>query len=402
MNLAIGGQRVYWEGPLFGRLSKSGKHFLEREFGWQRLNDNPPGIDPEQLALVWPNKSGPQFDGIMKSEVDYDSDKTDCRSIGPFIRPFPNSLTHVVDDKIQLAKLLEETDLAPQCFSSSHFSNQGNYTCKIIAKDLQNKNFFVKHRFGVQGKSVYYKSYEQVQEWLTTSNKGNAHDFVIQQEIPPMLFDGKKFVLRSHLLLIQRQPPRHDSHRQQRLDDSMTPQNSLIWEAFAHKEAIICQAHAISYDKSRQTNNKAAHVSHAAKKSALPPPVLLKDLPQSHPAANSWLLVYEISQKLVSRIRMDATTRELCEASHRLSENCSAFALMGLDLMMNSDGQMQIVEVNSHPALGWGTMAAVPGQIYDNLVCETLALLIAGRKSQTSFVPLDSKKLAIDAYKVLI
>ena len=388
MNLAIGGQRVYWEGPLFGRLSKSGKHFLEREFGWQRLDGNPPGMDPEQLALVWPNKSGPQFDGKMKSEVDHDSDSTDYRSIGPYIRPFPNSQTKVVDDKIQLAKLLEGTDLAPPCFSSSHFCNQGNDICKIIAKDLQNKNFFVKHRFGVQGKSVYYKSYEQVQEWLTTSNKGNAHDFVIQQEIPPMLFDGKKFVLRSHLLLIQRQPPRHDSHRQQRLDDSMTPQNSLIWEAFAHKEAIICQAHAISYDKSRQTNNKAAHVSHAAKKSALPPPVLLKDLPQSHPAANSWLLVYEISQKLVSRIRMDATTRELCEASHRLSENCSAFALMGLDLMMNSDGQMQIVEVNSHPALGWGTMAAVPGQIYDNLVCETLALLIAGRKSQTSFVPL--------------
>jgi hypothetical protein len=62
---SVKGNCVVWQGPLFGRLPKSGKEYLLQR-GWKLVEESPKDEETTQqhqhLAFLWPSKSGPQFE----------------------------------------------------------------------------------------------------------------------------------------------------------------------------------------------------------------------------------------------------------------------------------------------------------------------------------------------------
>jgi hypothetical protein len=82
----------------------------------------------KRLALIWLSKSGPQFE-INNTTVAH-------------IRPYLKHLTDIVDDKLFLAQALQGLSIAPKYIASPEQANS-------------EKLYFVKHRHGAQGKSVY-------------------------------------------------------------------------------------------------------------------------------------------------------------------------------------------------------------------------------------------------------
>ena len=69
-----------------------------------------------------------------------------------------------------------------------------------------------------------------------------------------------------------------------------------------------------------------------------------------------------------------------------LAPATTCFGLFGNDWILNSQGNLQLCEINSHPALGWGTMAQVDDTVYDDLVLQTLTILLDGHQESSSFV----------------
>jgi hypothetical protein len=163
--------------------------------------------------------------------------------------------------------------------------------------------YFVKHRYGAQGKSVYVYNQKGLKDWYAKSR--NADDFVIQEEILPSLYDGRKFVLRSHIMLFQRG------------GGSLTTIESYLCKH------VICQHHASLYETK---NAKASQISQAGKKH--PPPVLLEELSADHPAAHVFPLVENCSAELVK-----VMTRHLLNS--KIAEGATCFALLGTDLLVD-------------------------------------------------------------------
>lgn len=338
----IKGQRVFWEGPLFGRLTKAGKEHLVRH-GFDKILPSTSGFDGGnhdqhgRLSLVWPNKSGPQF------EV-HDS-------TAAHIRPYPKSATDRLDDKIKLSRIFQgKTDVMPGFIASPDEAVQGNL-------------YFVKHRRGAQGKSVYvFNDQQELQEWWWKSK--NPHDFLIQEEIVPVLCNHRKFVLRSHILLFQQR-------------NHGNSDGSLL-VALLHND-IICQMHSVPYyppadSGPASTNNNASHISQTGG-NKLPEPILLDNLDPSHPAAGAFRKVEECSKKFVATIAPIFSK----EYQDLISAETTCFALLGIDILLDKDdGTAKLCEVNSHPALGWGTMAKVPNEIFDSLIGESLSILMFG------------------------
>lgn len=316
---------VLWNGPLFGRLPKCGRSYLLSK-GFQLLVAEPSSsLFHERLKFAWPNKSGPQFE--MNDTA------------APQIRPYPKRVTDLLDDKIRLADLLRtsSTSIAPKCIPLPDEADD-------------DKRYFVKHRFGAQGKSVYCYTKQELKAWWERSR--NRHDFVIQQEVIPALWQNRKFVLRTHILLFQTTASRSDG--------------IPSFHAYLYKD-IICQHHASEY----VSGQKSAHVSQAGKKHPLP--ILLRDLDSSHPAANAFDKICAVSQELVSLARQD-----VFQVQEDMAPDATCFALLGTDLLVDEHGNVKICEVNSHPALGWGTMSQVEPQVFTKLIEDTLSILVFG------------------------
>lgn len=326
---SIPGRKVYWEGPLFGRLLKSGKRYLEHRWGFQRVQ--PPPVDDdasrERLAFVWPNKSGPQF------SVD---DATAAH-----VRPYPKEATDFLDDKILLSQTLKDTGLMPPHLSSP-------------SEAKPDRLYFVKHRRGAQGRSVYVYNQQELCEWWNSCH--NPQDFLIQEEIVPSLFMGCKFVLRAHILLVQR--------------SFVKDEGSL--KAYLH-DHVICQDHATAYHPTGDSK-AAAHISQAGKKNLPTPRLLLPELvdPFLHPAATALPKIRNLSRRFVHTII--APTFE--QYQDQISQETTCFALLGLDILIDKSGTAKLCEINTHPALGWGTMSNVPPQVFDSLIEESLSLVL--------------------------
>jgi len=336
---AIEGECILWDGPLFGRLTKSGKTYLLGR-GWRQTNDET--NSQKRLAFIWPSKSGPQF------ELD--------DVIAAHIRPYPKYITDVFDDKIQMSRALEGwQSIAPKCVSSPE---------EVDSDRL----YFVKHRYGAQGKSVYVYNKEELKVWW--SNNNNTKNFVIQEEILPSLYEGRKFVLRSHILMLQ------------------TDRGLLKY--FLHKRAIICQEHCTPYEK--HSREKSSQVSQSKRKSQ-PLPILLEDLDLHHPAARSFPKIASCTKQLLSAV-FNTSIGSIFKAgsNNTIGRDTTCFALMGADLIVDENGDIKICEVNSHPALGWGTMSKVPSKVFSNLIENTLSLLLSNgnidEKEKIDFEPL--------------
>jgi hypothetical protein len=253
-----------------------------------------------------------------------------------------------VDDKIRLSQILESrSDIAPKCITTPHEAES-------------DKLYFVKHRHGAQGNSVYVYNKHELEDWWSRSR--NPRDFVIQEEIPPALDQGgRKFVLRSHILILQR--------------------DSELY-SFLHK-TVICQHHSTPYHNSRE---KSSQISQAGKKRH-PLPVLLQDLDPQHPAAQVFPQIEWCSKQLVTTF-LEATG---AQNLYNIARDTTCFALWGTDLLVDNKGHVKICEVNSHPALGWGTMSKVPQKVFSDLIQQVLTLLMDGdleEQEDTGFLPI--------------
>jgi hypothetical protein len=226
----------------------------------------------------------------------------------------------------------------------------------------RDKLYFIKHRYGAQGKSVYVYDKQELEQWWKTSK--NTNDFVIQQEVRPALDpNGRKFVLRNHILVFQK----HGGPMQ----------------AFIHKD-IICLPHASQSNSSHHHSQlpKSAFVSQARRQH--PKPSLLHELEPLHPAANLWPQIRLLAWKLVSLATTSTTLTMYAENPFQqpIGEGTTCFALLGADLLVSEAGAVKICEVNSHPALGWGTMKQVPSKVFQRLIEDTLVVLIGDETLQ--------------------
>jgi len=350
------GEKLLWDGPSFGRLTKDGKKYLITQKGWTAIQKPQnetlsfPSKPNHRLAMTWPSKSGPQFE------------MNDPQAA--HIRPYPKQVTDVLDDKLRLANLLLESgcDILP-----NHI-----FSPEQAASD---RLYFVKHRYGAQGKSVYVYNKSELQDWWETSN--NPQDFVIQEEVVPSTFGGRKFVLRSHILLFHR---RDVSSECESIDAKQF--SPLTFQSYLHKQVIV-QHHAAPYE--RFSKNKASQISQVGK--SHPIPVLLQNLPSNHPAVSLFPQIQLGSKVLMSAFENWFTAERIHSQfpSTVLAPETTCFALLGLDWFVQSpsssnsscgDVELKLCEVNSHPALGWGTMAQVPSIIFKGLVEQTIDCLM--------------------------
>ena len=345
---ALPSQKILWQGPLFGRLTKAGKQRLLHRKGWMEIQQPPteyPDDNETRLALIWPNKSGPQF------EIDDEK--------AAHIRPYPKHVTDVLDDKVRLRKLLQHTEIMPPHTASPDEADP-------------DKLYFVKHRFGAQGKSVYCLNHDELQEWWGRTS--NPQDFAVQEEIMPELYRGRKFAMRSHILMWH-------SNTSTAAKENGTPFRCHLFDD------VIVQHHAVLYDA---TSNKASQISNVGKNH--PTPVLLKDLPSDHPAVDIYPQLVKACEGVLTLFETHFNEEMGFQQALRGSESAAVapettcFALLGLDWLLQAKGnddtrpRVKLCEINSHPALGWGTMAKVPSKVYTDLVQQTLDLLIDASK----------------------
>jgi hypothetical protein len=369
------GERIIiTDSPLFGRLIKGGKQYLLQN-GWTAIEKEtscstttttttttatPQNNNNHRLALIWPSKTGPQFemDDLMAAHT----------------RPYPRHITDVLDDKLRLFNLfrLYQNDNNVESILPTHISSPERASADCL--------YFVKHRCGAQGKSVYVYNKSDLHAWWNRST--NRQDFVIQQEVLPELYNGRKFVIRSHVLLY---------HRNQYTDLLSTNTKAprvVTFESFLHKQ-IIVQHHSAPYDTSTtpHVQRKASYISQAGNKH--PSPVFLHNLPNDHPAADMYPEIRRGSKLLISKFEKWFTEewvyKHHCDISANtfIASDTTCFALLGVDWVVQSksqdkDGKIltKLCEVNSHPALGWGTMSKVPSPFFDELIQEAISLMI--------------------------
>jgi hypothetical protein len=401
VRIHVPGEKILWEGPLFGRLTKQGKAHLLRH-GWiEQLQHQHQSNDINQnhnhgavstttaffteapttpttkmnisrLALIWPNKSGPDFE------------LTDATAA--HIRPYPTHFTDVLDDKVHMAGLLLLPKNAERATSNDLLPRHN--TC--IQDAHPDKLYFVKHRHGARGKSVYVMNYKELLDWWKRTSNKNAHNFVIQEEVLPQTHQGRKFVMRSHILLY------HTSNKNSgNIGDGFTPQHpSDVLFHFHIFDNVIVHHHAAVYER-HNTGNRASHISQAGKKH--PSPLLLHELPRDHPAADIYPQIKSASQHVIDAYKgwfqdllFEKHSTDIVTQASLIAPETTCFALLGLDWLLQSPtqtstttchssvdgGPLKLCEINSHPALGWGSMAKVQSHIFAELVEQTLDMLL--------------------------
>ncbi|KAG7367923.1 tubulin-tyrosine ligase family protein [Nitzschia inconspicua] len=350
------GEKILWQGPLFGRLTKPAKAHLLRN-GWKErpVDHNhkyhqmttTASNTSNRLALIWPNKSGPQL------EMD--------DPFGAHIRPYPKHVTDVLDDKVRMADLLLVTDTQAKNYLPRHISS--------LQDAHRDKLYFVKHRHGAQGKSVSVYNHTELTEWWARTN--NTHDFVVQEEVMPHLFRGRKFVMRSHILVWHHQSAKNMDNGSDRCLDPAT----FHFHVFSN---VIVQHHTSEYEA--DSRRRDCQIIQAGKNH--PAPQLLQELPSDHPAANSFQEIEQASQLVVSAF--ERSLDDTFNKSLVIAPQTKCFALLGLDWLLQSPNtqhenksRLKLCEINTHPALGWGTMAKAPSPVFADLLEQTLDLLLS-------------------------
>ena len=324
--------------PLFGRLIQSGRDYLLQN-GFKESDVLPLS---RTLEVVWPNKK------VMdKFAALHDDHATPIARV----RPYPGHVTDCLDDKRKLADLLQQ-NLEHRGIAPTLVTCNPNDNTTMMLSPSPTGRYFVKHRWGVQGKSVYCFTLAQLVEWW---DQNTSHeDFVIQHEVAPALWENRKFFLRAHILLTST-----------RVDDGTHPEH----RAYLHRH-VICQHHAVDYSD----KDKLSHTSHSGSRlKRHPPPSLTVELDPQHPAADCWRDVERVCQILVKKFGGKLDNQSL---QSEMDGSGVCFALCGVDLLMREDGKVLMCEVNTHPALGWGTMANVSPKVYSDIVRDTLDILL--------------------------
>jgi hypothetical protein len=326
-------ERIYWRGThatlgwgaCVGKIHRDGLRLL-RENGWRE-------VAQDYTAAV------PAFSWATRRALDLPATGPGL----PLVRALPQHCTGAVDDKLRLAELLAAggcADMMPE----THTAPQRT----LLLRPDDRRLWFVKHRFGVKGQAVRPMHGEALGAWLAAL-PASCGDFVVQAEVPPALFDGRKFAMRLHVLLACRAggaPP----------------------AAWVHRDALVLP-HAAPYDAAG-TGDRAAHISQAGRRH--PPPCTTAELPPDHPAADHAAL-WPLLRALVRR-SLDAARGALLPAAR--CERSTLYALMAYDVALRADGTPLLLEINSHPAINDGTMSGVKAEVYTRLVQDVLTLLV--------------------------
>lgn len=258
---------------------------------------------------------------------------------------------------------------------------------------------FVKHRRGVKGQAVYVAHTEGDLRFLQERLRASVADFVVQQEVaPPMLFDGRKFVLRVHVLVVlhsrvaadaastSKDPTAPDRASSARLQQAgvlpsaagctvQAPPNVAVtlqapalasvdgYDVYVHHDVIVLP-HACAYEAGSIL--PAVHIS--SKGSAHPAPFLLQQqLPELH--ATVWPQLQQLSVATVQ-----AAAHVLIPAA--VDPDAMLYHLFGFDCMVDAWGRLVLLEVNSYPAIASGTMSGVDTRVYTRLLGDMVTLLV--------------------------
>jgi hypothetical protein len=207
--------------------------------------------------------------------------------------------------------------------------------------------------------------------------KSNASGFVVQEEVsPPMLLQGRKFVLRVHVLVCLQQQQQQqlagaatDEPAQEaaaaagcsRPDQTCSPSGLHI---YVHEDVIVLP-HACLYEP--HSSSPAAHIS--SKGSNHPSPFLLhQQLPDLH--SQVWPQLQGLARDTVAAVAPVLVP----PAVH--PDVWVLYHLFGFDCVLDAAGQLLLLEVNSYPAVASGTMSAVDPAVYTRLLRDSVNLLV--------------------------
>jgi hypothetical protein len=208
--------------------------------------------------------------------------------------------------------------------------------------------YFAKHRLGVKGRAVHPMREAALLAWLHGEEPAKLRDYVVQAEVaPPALWEGRKFTVRCHALIALCPPP-----------------NELA--AWLHRDVII-----LPHAKLHEFNgaDRAVHVSQAGRNH--PQPTLSSEVPTAHPAAacRLWPRLLELITRCLASCLCELLPPSRCSTS-------TLYSLMAFDLALDANGRPFVLEVNSHPAIGDGSMSAVDTGVYTRLVADVTSLLV--------------------------
>jgi hypothetical protein len=252
---------------------------------------------------------------------------------------------------------------------------------------LPGGSVFVKHRRGVKGQAVHVARTLQQLLQLQQRLRGSSRDFIVQQEVPPLLLQGCKFVMRVHVLAVpqlaqqpqqlqqqqlqQQQQQQRDQQQQQQQQQQRQQQNrddpvaAAAVRVYVHKDVIVLQ-HAKPFDPA--SVDSAVHISSKGKHH--PPPVLLADsqLP-THLQDSIWKQLQQLAAKCIQAV---------CHLLLPLEVHPGVvlYHLFGFDCMVDAVGRVVLLEVNSYPAIASGTMCKVGVSVYTRLVGDLVRLLV--------------------------
>lgn len=341
-------EKVFWYGrhpalkdfssPL-GKLPKPAIDHL-RSIGWRQIETSDASAPAIIPAFAWTTRKAGNFPAAGDNL--------------PLVRPLPQACTAVLDDKLSLAHLTLSNPGLRSVSPCSYVDLEALLVGlqQQPTMDETPRRYFVKHRFGVKGQAVRPMGEAALCDWLVGlgASARRSSDFVVQAEVaPPALWEGRKFAVRCHCLVAA-------SGRQ------------TMPSAWLHRDVIILP-HAAPFDTT--SDDRAVHVSQAGRNH--PAPILAAQVPADHPAAQRML--WPRLRRVVAHCLSAAHTALVPPAAERCQRS-TLFSVLACDVTLSADGAPWLLEVNSHCALGDGTMAAVDPEVYTRLVRDVASLLV--------------------------
>lgn len=342
----------------------------------------------------------------------------------PRVRQFPQAATAVLDDKRLMAETLEAAGcaaaVAPStwpdagAFARQHSggSAAGSGSSTAAAPAGQQAGlWFLKHRHGVKGKSVYvFESLpallRRIQSMDSSGGAPSQH-FMVQRGVAPLLLpDRRKFTLRAHVLLLL-----DNGEQAQQQQQAAQPQRAAL-RAWVHED-VIATPHA----KPTEVQDAAGAAPAAAEADA---GVHVSSHGRGHPQP---FLLPQLALQLAQQSSDSAAAlqqdlwRQVCSTSRAAVEAAAPrglvppgadpaavlYHLWAFDFAVGvAEGgpaaggpaagaaqaagaardaeplrpRVWLLEANAYPAIASGTMSAVPRSVYTRLVGDLLGLVV--------------------------
>lgn len=226
-----------------------------------------------------------------------------------------------------------------------------NFECDVSGNsdDGEREVWFLKHRRGAKSESAcVFIGRTSLQQHLAGMSQQSLQHFLVQQGIaPPALRHGRKWVVRTHLML----------HGNAAGDLHL----------YSHGDIIVLE-HSVPYDETDRVPKRAMHVCSAGSAKTLPAPALLDDAILAECVRNLLAKTFSTVWSLAPRGPYAPTGNG--------AELCQVFSA---DFIVDIEGQMWLLEIDDCPAMASGVMAHADIAIYNKLVADVLSLVVLPR-----------------------